>query len=149
MVLDTKACATSLKDARALVTRAIALIPDLTVNGAGVEWRSIRGLSREAAAAFQAERQAALYTDGVLQMVAACADWLSGKRLRKTFAPAHRTSYYYKHLVEAFRRGQGHADQYIRNGAFIAAAVGLGLDFKISGVNVRFKISEKEMPHAR
>jgi hypothetical protein len=78
-----------------------------------------------------------------------CADWLKGKRLRNTFPSARLTSYYYKHLVEAFRRGQGDADPYTYNGAFIAAAVGLGLDFKLSGLNVRFKISERELPHAR
>lgn len=94
LVVTEKQDPTSSLEARALVHRAISLIPDLTVNGAGLEWRTIRKLTREAVAALQAERQAELYSDWVLRMV------------------------------------------------------GLGLDFKLCGLDAQFRISEREMPHA-
>ena len=129
---------TSLLEARVLVDLAIQRLPTLTTYGVGVYFEVYRQ-GREAVARALAEGQAALYDDSCLRMVAWCTDWLKLRRTRKTFNP-YCTSYGYKHVVE------NACGDYISNGCFIAAALGLGLDFKIDGPNAIFKISDKRLP---
>lgn len=53
-------------------------------------------------------------------------------------------SYGLKHKVESWTRGMGH-QEYVPNGAFIAAAVGMGYPFKIDGPNVFFAYSKRDL----
>ena len=83
------------------------------------------------------KQQAELFTGHSLQMVARSADWIAefarGIRTRQT-------SYFYKHVVEQWRRDARDEDPYVHNGAFIAAGLGNGkLDFIIDSPNVVFK----------
>lgn len=105
--------------ARKLVDTAIQRIPNLTPRGVGMS----------------DTKRADMYKDSFLQMVSICAEWVKECKVRKTFNKNH-SSYGYKHIVEELR------ESYISNGAFIAAAVGLGLDFRIVGVNAVFKFAE-------
>lgn len=73
--------------------------------------------------------------DDYLDQIALCADWIRQLQFRVTgpgsqpatgrhCIPGRRTSSYaYKHVVERW------AEEYISNGSFIAAAVGLGFPF--------------------
>jgi len=72
-------------------------------------------------------------------MVAWCADWIKTRRIRKTINRQH-TSYFFKHVIEAFRRDHWDVNSYTYNGAFIAAAVGLGLQYEIEVPNAMFNI---------
>jgi hypothetical protein len=125
-----------MQECRALVDAAIKRIPQLTVYGVGV-WSGCKGDVAQRIAAEQAQ----LYEEPTLAMVAACARWIKGRELRRAFNP-HLNSYVCKHTVENGRRAIGDPDPYTYNGAFIAAAVGLGLAFKVDGPNVIFKFSE-------
>jgi hypothetical protein len=144
---DTKAPGTSLSEALLLVDRAIARIPQLTAFGIGVYYLHCR-LGKDVVAAKIAEGQAALYSRPNLRSVAVCADWIKARRRRKTFNP-HLTSYVYKHLIEEYREGTGEPESYTPNGAFIAAAVGLGFDFQVTGPNAIFRFSDTAVRHAR
>lgn len=74
-------------------------------------------------------------------MIAYCADWIKGQRPRNTIS--RRFSYDYKHVVEDMRRKQWDDPLiYTSNDAFIAAAIGLGLKYRVSGPNAYFNISE-------
>src|ERR1039458_5714156 len=137
---DTKTPATSLSEALLLVDRAIARIPHLTPFGIGVDYRYHHG-GKECVALKIAEGQEALYSRPSLRSVAVCADWIKVRRLRKTFNP-HLTSYAFKHLIEEYREGTGELDSYTANGCFIAAAVGLGFDFQVTGPNAIFRFSD-------
>jgi hypothetical protein len=144
---DTKAPATSLSEALLMVDRAILRIPDLTSFGVGVSYHYHRD-GKDVVAQQTREKQALLYKECSLKMVAVCADWIKARLLRKSFDP-RISSYGLKHLVEEFRMGRGDPDPYIHNGAFIAAGVGLGFAFTITGPNVLFEFRGKGASHVQ
>ncbi|ABA88044.1 hypothetical protein Pcar_0786 [Syntrophotalea carbinolica DSM 2380] len=73
-----------------------------------------------------------------------CCEWLHGCNQRKTINSSF-SSYKLKHMVEAWARKSGKGNQYVSNGAFIAAAIHMGFDWKpdFDSPNVRFNISGK------
>lgn len=130
MILET-----TIEEARRLVFIAVRELPQLTTFGIGVYYSYYRQ-GKEAVALQVQKQQAELETEHALRMVACCADWIKGHR--KDINPRH-SSYFYKHMVEQCRRDGGDPDPYIHNGCFIAAAVGLGLNFTIDGPNAVFR----------
>lgn len=73
-----------------------------------------------------------------------CCEWLHDCQKRKTINSSI-SSYRLKHLVEAWAKKAGYKDTYVSNGAFIAAAVHMGFDWKpdFDSPNVRFNVSGK------
>ncbi len=73
-----------------------------------------------------------------------CCEWLQGCKPRKTINTSI-SSYRLKHMVEAWARKIDRDDSYVSNGAFIAAAIHMGFDWKpdFDSPNVRFNISGK------
>lgn len=131
--------------ARALVERAIEREPMLTAFGLGV-WKQ-RGMTRAAFDEAFGKERAELFTDRVLDEVQTCADWLALQRPIKTLN-RERTSYGLKHEVERWVDRTRKEHQYISNGAFIAAALGLGLTFKQVGwgsPNVYLNLSKRQL----
>ena len=104
-MLDTKTPTTSLSEALLMVDRAILRIPDLTSFGVGVSYHYHRD-GKDVVAQQTTEKQALLYKECSLKMVAVCADWIKARLLRKSFDP-RISSYGLKHLVEEFRMGSG------------------------------------------
>ncbi len=80
-----------------------------------------------------------LFTEGSLIEVDVCAAWISQLERSRCFNMRH-TSYQYKHWAESW------AARYVTNGAFIAAALGLGWKHKRDGgsQNVFFRFEEKQ-----
>jgi len=115
---------------------AVRDLPQLTTFGIGVHYRYYRQ-GQETVDLEIKRQQAELSTEHALRMIACCADWIKGHR--REIDPCH-SSYFYKHAVEHYRRDGGDLDPYVHNGAFIAAAVGLGLHFTIDGPNVVFRV---------
>lgn len=140
---------TTPEEAAELVERALKRHARLTAFGIGIfDEERRRKEARGSAAAlaildadFQRER-AELATR--LVQVAACADWIKKQDLIRSFNNEH-TSYGYKHAVEAWISLRGGPHLYVANGAFIAAALGLGLDVKttIGSANAIFKFSKR------
>jgi hypothetical protein len=126
---------TTIEEARRLVFVAVRELPQLTSFGIGLYYTYYR-LGKEAVALETQKQQAELETEHSLRMVASCANWINEHP--QEIKP-YRTSYYYKHAVEQWRRDNGDPDPYVHNGCFIAAAVGLGLNFKIDGPNALFR----------
>jgi hypothetical protein len=75
-----------------------------------------------------------MYEDWFLREVSLCAEWIKGRKMGKTYSKY--SSYTYKKMV-----GKLLTRDHIWNGAFIAAAVGLGLDFQVHGRNAFFKFA--------
>ena len=146
-MVNTRLPATSLSEAVLLVDRALLKIPELTSFGVGVSYHYHRD-GKEVVAQQIKEQQATLYKELSLKMVAICSDWLKLRLLRKSFDP-RISSYGLKHLVEEYRDGRGDADPFIHNGAFIAAAVGLGFPFTITGPNTVFEFRSAGVAHGR
>jgi glyoxalase superfamily protein len=73
-----------------------------------------------------------------------CCEWLKGCTQRKTINTS-LFSYRLKHMVEAWAKKTGRDDYYVSNGAFIAAAIHMGFEWKpdFDSPNVRFNISGK------
>jgi len=73
-----------------------------------------------------------------------CCEWLRGCSKRKTINTSI-SSYRLKHMVEAWAKMVGLEDYYVSNGAFIAAAIHMGFDWKadFDSPNVRFNISKR------
>jgi hypothetical protein len=118
---------TSLLEAKHILQKALALLPTLTANGI------------ETSASFTVSRQEDLQKN--LKQIALCADWLALQSRIKSVNSRH-SSYGYKHMVEGWTRAKGeHA--YISNGAFIAAAVGVGLVYKQVGIRACFNLSNR------
>jgi hypothetical protein len=127
--------------AAALIEEAIRAIPNLTEYGVGL-YQPSKASASESIAAGQAKLRAAVHE------VALCADWLASIGATKSVTRG-AGSYGCKHLVEHWLAQQGRLD-YIPNGAFIAAAVGTGrYPFAITGVNVSFGFSAKDLRRAR
>lgn len=114
---------------------AVRDVPQLTPFGIGVHYSYYR-LSKEAVALEIQKQQSELSTERALRMVAASADWIKANRKD---IDANRSSFFHSHKVEQYRRGSGHPDPYVHNGCFIAAAVGLGYNWRIIGPNVIFR----------
>jgi hypothetical protein len=120
-------------EARDMVTRAIELIPALTPYG--VDERNMKDTFD----------QRSLYKDASLRSVAISADWIklqSQKRgywLKKSWTHAV-SSYVFKGAVE------GYAGCFISHGAFICAALALGLTYQLraGNQNVIFKLPVPE-----
>lgn len=98
--------------------------------------------SEENFATFQALRES--FSNSGFKEFAVCCEWLSGCTKRKTINMSY-SSYGLKHMVEAWAKKQGRADYYVSNGAFIAASIHMGYDWKLDfdSPNSRFNISKK------
>ena len=141
---------TTRDEALMLVRRAIERLPRLTYFGVGIgeENRRRRELQREgkSLAPLEAEfqkSQADLLTENALEEVAACADWVKRQRIVKRWSAS--TSYCFNHGVEYWFDARSDQHLYIGNGAFIAAALGLEMEFRIAdwgSPNVVFKFSK-------
>lgn len=103
-----------------LAQEAISLEPRLTAFGLGIYSRS----RRDAAQEFIRLRNRLLSREGLME-VALCAQWL-----RDGHATGERGSYGLKHEVENYY------GVYITNGALIAAALGMGFEYRVDGPNV-------------
>lgn len=93
-------------------------------------------------ASFRAQRES-FFKSGFKEF-AVCCEWLSGCTKRKTINMSY-SSYGLKHMVEARAKKQGRMDYYVSNGAFIAAAIHMGFDWRpdFDSPNARFNISKK------
>lgn len=93
-------------------------------------------------ASFQSLRES--FSSSGFKEFAVCCEWLSGCTKRKTINLSY-SSYGLKHMVETWMKRQGREDYYVSNGAFIAAAIHMGFDWKpdFDSPNVRFNISKK------
>lgn len=137
---------TSESEARRLIEVALEAEPRLTAFGIGVFDEAKMRREQGSAAVeekFNAER-AELRT--LVAHVQRCADWIKRQTAIKSFNTRH-TSYGYKHMVEHWWRARsgGQDNAYVTNGAFIAAAVGLGWEAKHDGPNAAFKFSEESV----
>ena len=75
--------------------------------------------------------------DRFFHQIAVCARWIDRRPRTKNVNRNGYGSYFYKHVVER------ESDEYIPNGAFIAAALALGCKWKRVGPNAVFNISRK------
>lgn len=93
-------------------------------------------------AIFQGQKES--FADSGYREFNVCCEWLQGCATRKTINTSF-SSYRLKHLVEAWAKKAGRDDYYVSNGAFIAAAIHMGFDWKpdFDSPNVRFNISGK------
>lgn len=113
---------------RQLIERAIEREPRLTYFGIGV-YAENRKRAADVDREFNLLRTQLLSPEGLAE-VDLCERWLSeGQDLDK------RNSYGLKHEVENW------ADAYISNGALIAAALGLGYEYAVSGPNVVLSVA--------
>ena len=131
-------------EAAALVLKAVEKIPELTRFGVGLgddARRILRESGPDGLKQKVMEGQAELHAS--LEAVAVCADWIKQQVPIQSINTKH-ASYGYKHMVEGWCRRRNHP-QYIPNGAFIAAAVGLGFKFRLfaESPNVQFNFSER------
>lgn len=132
-----------LTHAQMLLTRAQEALPRLNYYGIGVDGEA--RTRREKGDAFM-DRQLADWRAEMakhLDQIAICADWLGEVESVKT---PQFGSYSCKHRVERWCRTKGKC-QYISNGSFIAAAVGLGFSYEpIQGTpNVAFGFSKRSI----
>jgi hypothetical protein len=135
--------ATTHEEARLLLTKALEAIPNLTYYGVGIPEQpkvyQEKGIEfiKEETAKLQAEMERHL------DEIAICADWIKQVKPTKTVRSGSYSNGF-KDRVEDWCRKKG-SSRYISNGSFIAAAVGLGFRFTITGRNAAFNISEKAM----
>lgn len=140
---------TTVKEARELLARALKKEPRLTYFGIGghAEFRRRLEAARSSGNAEAIDRK--LHEQQValgerLDEIAACADWIKQQR-RIVALNLNHTSYGYKHFVERWFEHRGNY-QYVSNGSFIAAALGLGFDGKpdqMDSPNLRFPFSQR------
>jgi len=125
---------------RADIEKVLEKEPLLTANGVGGSAFSRHKTRDERLKEFQEDQDWLLRSE---VMCSLCCEWLADKVKIKTINTRH-TSYRYKHMVE-------HAsNRYITNGAFIAAAIHLGFNYKKyrNSPNVTINISEKSVKEA-
>jgi len=122
---------TTRAEAEQLFEKAISLIPSLTPNGACLSNRKLNELQWRATLIKAEIKKEQEHLHTRLDEIAAAADYCK-RRLppRKTINHLE-TSYGYKHVVERWHP----RINYCCNGAFIAAAVGLGFTFKCEHAN--------------
>lgn len=129
---------------RELVEIAIQREPMLTAFGLGI-WRS-RPVPQTTYKEEFAKERAKLSTNRVLDEVESCAAWLALQGPIKTLN-RERGSYGFKHDVERWV-GRTRKEQYISNGALIAAALGLGFKYKQvewGSPNVYLNLSKRQL----
>lgn len=140
---------TTREEAAMLVKQALEQEPRLTDHGIGVpeelkKRRKARDAGQDPETIIREElARGRKCLSGLLDEVAAAADWIKRQQTIKSFNRKN-TSYGYKHSVEKWFQNRG-AGQYVANGAFIAAALGLGHEVKQDGIwspNVYFKFSQ-------
>jgi len=144
----------TIRQATQYLAEALRQMPNLTPNGHGLyDQRGRRAKDRAAkkTAAEIEEREKAELANETAEMsqhigeVVLAAEWLQdiagGARVN-----TKHTSYGYKHMVERWQRARAsaHDRHYVSNGAFIAAAIGMGFKFKAEtdNLNVQFNIPE-------
>ena len=126
---------TARKEAARLLAVATAALPELTAYG-------VTGWQAECEGAFtqtpeeRMSDRADLFHE--LWMIGRCADWIRANTKARKTINRNRSSYGLKHSVE---RATG---TYVTNGAFIAAAIGLGFSFKTRGPNAYFNFGIRE-----
>lgn len=80
-----------------------------------------------------------------IEQVQAAADWINEQSpTRRNTYNRKFDSYSYKHMVENWWRSKGQP-VYVSNGAFIAAAVGMGWEAAPSHLNAFFKFSPQSV----
>jgi len=106
---------------------------------AHIDWKKTAAENKEI---FNAQRES--FARSGYREFSVCCEWLHGCLQRKTINSSH-SSYNLKHMVEAWAKKTGQEDYYVSNGAFIAAAIHMGFDWKqdFDSPNVRFNISKK------
>lgn len=134
-------------EAAELFAKAAAEIPALTYFGVGLFCEA--EVRREHGTPYvhqkMAEGQAELGRR--LNQVAIAADWIK-LQVPTTSINLRCTSYTYKHDVERWMLSQGE-EVYVCNGAFIAAAIGLGFKYQLDGPNAYFNFSRKALKASR
>lgn len=133
---------TAPRAAQLLLRYALKKEPRLTHFGIGVYQHTPDGRMALVCRGTEFDKQRNDLNDH-LDEIAASADWIKRQHRTKAFNPA--TSYGYKHEVEDWFSKRGH-HQYVANGSFIAAALGLGFDGRDAGwssPNLCFQFSKK------
>ena len=84
------------------------------------------------------------FVDTGYERFSVCCEWLQGCTQRKTVNTSF-SSYILKEMVEVWAKKTGRDGNYVSNGAFIAAAIHMGFDWKpdFDSPDVRFNISGK------
>lgn len=136
-------------EARALLEIAMRAEPRLTTNGVGVydERAKRERVARTGAGMGLLEAEFAMSRAELyerLDEIAAAADWLRHQTRSVRFNTKH-DSYGYKHHVERWFDHRGGPHQYVSNGSFIAAAIGLGWETRPGypgSPNVQLRVAE-------
>jgi hypothetical protein len=124
---------TTASKAKAVLLRARTVLPDLNLEGA----------------AKTKDGRSSPFSDEALIQVAACVDWIGVQQIIQSFNTAS-SSYGYKHDVERWIEKRGGPHLHVANGSFIAAAVGLGLEWKAADrLNLYFKFSKRSPKESR
>ena len=123
-------CEEGLAEAERLLAIALAKLPNLGTFGMGVFGgpHDDRCQKLPKFIAYRAELSQRL------DEIAAAAAWLRTQGRLKTIN-SRRSSYSYKHMVEDWCREVLGEHRYVSNGAFIAAAVGLGVPYRLDNYN--------------
>lgn len=134
-------------EAAELFAKAAAAFPALTYFGMGLCDEELVRARHGTAYVHQkmAEGQAELGRR--LDQVAIAADWIK-LQVPTTSINRRCSSYTYKHDVERWRLSLGE-EVYVCNGAFIAAAIGLGFRYQLDGPNVYFNFSRRALKASR
>ena len=126
---------TTRKEARELLRRSLDALWELTPEGLLSPWYFRMSMPKatydERKAEFRRQlgkRRKDFLRAQKLDEICASSDWLRTRVRRKT-VDTRRNSYGYKHDVERWWRARG-VGQYVSNGAFIVAAVGLGFTWR-------------------
>ena len=143
--VEIKFIKTSQEESLELIEKAIKEIPSLTAFGIGIfspvrQAKELGITVREYEAREIPNGQAELRSEYGRMCTAASADYIKNLTPLKG-VNKKRGSYGMKHKVEAWTKARGRSI-YTFNGAFIAAAVGLGFKYKDHGPNASFNFSE-------
>jgi len=127
-------------DEREAVQRVMEHEPILTQSGFGVH-RDPKMTLQEHRNELAARRAALLAPRGIDEFVRA-REYLLPVSHRHTINPK-AFSYGLKHRAEHHHRDQGRLDNYVSNGALIAAAIHLGFQYRIDGPNAYFNMGSR------
>jgi hypothetical protein len=122
--------------------------PVLTRFGFGI-YRNPQHTPEEHRREFRKNREALLSPHAVDEFLRA-SEYLSFFPTRRTINP-RAFSYGLKHAAEGYHRDRGNKDNYVSNGALIAAAIYLGFNYRVDGPNAHFNMGAKQehpVPHA-
>lgn len=137
-------------EARRLIDTALENKPSLTPAGIGLERSTVERHGGNHQAALATERDHLRTHPKFVSQVQRATDWIKRQSPIKSFNTRH-SSYGYKHMVESWWRQKNEMfrgpDSYVANGAFIAAAVGLGweMEHDVHSLNAHFKFSQKSL----